>query len=250
MKRFSTFVYINMMTLLLFGVSCKKENSTETVQPLRITLAAYADEQPLIKQGIYTNASGERYNINLFRFYVSNIVLKGANGTPDYVQPESYHLVNLTSASTFSLTLPNVPDGVYSAVEWMLGVDSARNVSGVQTGALDPANGMFWTWNSGYVQFQLEGSMPDRTLDFLYHIGGFKGQFNPLHTQTIVFPQLYYRVQNKPAIVWLKCDVNEVFVNPLKWSIYAKPQVTTEDGDSKMLANNYADMIRFDRIEH
>lgn len=217
---------------------------------MRIILSAFAGEQPLTKQGVYTNAAGERYNINLFRFYVSNIKLKGANGTPDYVQPESYHLVHFTSESTYSLTLPNVPDGMYSGIEWMLGVDSARNISGAQTGALDPANGMFWTWNSGYVQFQLEGSMPDSAVEFLYHIGGFKGQFSPLHTQTIVLPQLYYSKQNKPTTIRLRCDVNEVFTNPLNWSIYTKPQVTIEDGDSKMLANNYADMIRFERIEN
>jgi hypothetical protein len=47
-----------------------------------------------------------------------------------------------------------------TGIRFLLGVDSARNVSGIQTGALDPARGMFWTWNSGYVMAKIEGSSP------------------------------------------------------------------------------------------
>ena len=39
-----------------------------------------------------------------------------------------------------------------------LGVDSLRNVTGVQTGALDPAMDMYWTWNTGYVMAKLEAA--------------------------------------------------------------------------------------------
>ncbi|WP_316930094.1 MbnP family protein, partial [Hymenobacter sp. IS2118] len=44
------------------------------------------------------------------------------------------------------LALKDIPVGDYQSVSFTVGVDSARNVAGAQTGALDPNNGMFWTW--------------------------------------------------------------------------------------------------------
>ena len=63
----------------------------------------------------------------------------------------------------------------------MIGVDSARNTSGAQLGALDPANSMFWSWNSGYIFVRMEGNSPQSTQPYnklQFHIGGFKGATN------------------------------------------------------------------------
>jgi hypothetical protein len=48
------------------------------------------------------------------------------------------------SKSELNTSLKNI-----TAIKFLLGVDSLKNVSGIQTGALDPAKGMFWTWNTG-----------------------------------------------------------------------------------------------------
>ena len=62
---------------------------------------------------------------------------------------------------------------------WMLfGVDSLLQRSGVMDGDLDPVHGMYWTWQSGYIQFKLEGLLRDsageRKLEL--HLGGFEGE--------------------------------------------------------------------------
>ena len=45
-------------------------------------------------------------------------------------------------------------------------------------GDLDPVHGMYWTWQSGYIQFKLEGLLRDsageRKLEL--HLGGFEGE--------------------------------------------------------------------------
>ena len=41
------------------------------------------------------------------------------------------------------VTIPNVPFGNYKAIEFMIGVDSARNNSELKRETLDPANGCF-----------------------------------------------------------------------------------------------------------
>ncbi|MBK9581192.1 MAG: hypothetical protein IPO48_04510 [Saprospiraceae bacterium] len=61
-------------------------------------------------------------------------------------------------------------------VELMFGVDSTRCSSGAQTGALDPAKGLFWSWSSGYIMVKAEGNAPTAADgSFAFHLGGFKG---------------------------------------------------------------------------
>ena len=56
-----------------------------------------------------------------------------------------------------------------------LGTDSSTNVSGNLDGDLDPINGMYWAWNSGYINFKLEGYWNNRAEEkFEYHIGGYR----------------------------------------------------------------------------
>ena len=65
-------------------------------------------------------------------------------------QKNDYHLVNQAIDSSLSFTI-SLAANKYDSVGFLLGVDSAGNTSGAQTGALDPLNDMFWTWNTGYV---------------------------------------------------------------------------------------------------
>lgn len=144
---------------------------------LKITFINTANGKPIVlRDSLYSNHFGEQYSISKLKYYVSNLVLSG-NGKDKKL--EEYFLVNSASeTNSFDIS---VPAGNYDAIQFLLGVDSIRNCSGAQTGALDPMNDMFWTWNSGYVMFKLEGSSPASTADLQrleYHIGGYKGANN------------------------------------------------------------------------
>lgn len=122
-------------------------------------------------------ASGDTLEFTKLRYYISNIVLHNANGS-DWAEVESYHLVEAGAQAGIELELPidNVPAGNYTGISYMIGVDSLRNVSGAQEGALDPAEEMFWSWNTGYIFIKAEGQSnvaPNGT--FTYHLGGFQG---------------------------------------------------------------------------
>lgn len=125
---------------------------------------------------MYSNYFGEQYRINKLKYYISNIILSGEQ---DVKNPDNYYLVN--AASEDNIIELSIPPGNYKNLSFLLGVDSLRNCSGAQTGALDPMNDMFWTWNSGYVMFKLEGNSPASTADLQrieHHIGGYKGANN------------------------------------------------------------------------
>ncbi|MBP9179466.1 MAG: hypothetical protein KBG24_03155 [Bacteroidia bacterium] len=245
----SFFLYTVVAVL---SISCKKDTPDTRTTPLppsgkvKVNIAAYAGEVPLTYGDVYTNAANEKFKVSLFRYYLTNLVLEGEGNTPDYVQPESYYLIDHSgSDGVYNFVLNNVPSGKYRSIRYTIGVDSLRNVSGAQTGALDPAAGMFWTWSSGYIQFKVEGTLVNPTGEFIYHVGGFHGPFNPLSTSVTSFNQTLSISKGVTKKLNLKADVLEVFNTPAVWEISSVLTIINSDANSKQLANNYADMIKF-----
>lgn len=130
----------------------------------------------------YTNDLDQPYNVTWLSYYVSNIKLKREDGTvyEDEIKSDGsagYYLVNEAEAGSHEITLKNIPPGNYTEVTFTIGVDASQVDQGAQTGALDPANGLFWSWNSGYIFLAFEGNSPVSTETentLTYHIGGYK----------------------------------------------------------------------------
>ncbi len=132
--------------------------------------------------------NGDTLNFSTFKMYISNIKLKNTDGSY-WSENESYHLLDLSNPSSLLVNLSKVPVGNYTEIEFTLGIDSLRNVSGAQTGALATTNNMFWSWNSGYIFVKAEGTYLDNGTrkNFKYHIGGFKGEYNVVTKYPISF---------------------------------------------------------------
>jgi len=121
-------------------------------------------------------SSANSIKIDVFRCYISSISLLFEDGTI-FEEPDSYHLIDKDQAQSMQILLSGIPDKSIAALRYSVGTDSLINVSGAMDGDLDPINGMYWTWNSGYINFKLEGS---KTIDnekhhFEIHIGGYSG---------------------------------------------------------------------------
>jgi len=134
----------------------------------------------------YTHpTTGDELTFTTLKYYVSNIKLKKDDGTW-WVEPESYYLVDLSQGEMF--TIADVPEGNYTDISYTLGVDSTRNVSGAQSGALSTTHGMFWSWNSGYIMTKAEGTSPQSgTGSFTFHLGGFSGPNNTVEVKEASF---------------------------------------------------------------
>jgi hypothetical protein len=131
--------------------------------------------------------TSEELTFTMLKYYISNVSLTREDGTV-WNAPESYYLVDLSQPLSTQLSLTEVPAGHYTGLSFLLGVDSVRNVSGAQTGALDVANGMFWSWNSGYIFAKAEGTSPNAASGtFQYHLGGFSGTKKAMQTVSFSF---------------------------------------------------------------
>ena len=133
----------------------------------------------------------------------------------------------------------------------MVGVDSARNVSGAQTGALDPAKGMFWTWNTGYIMAKLEGNSPaSPTGIFEYHIGGFKQNESVIKKPVLLFPfgQILDLKPGKSSEMTVTANVNSWFYNPHDIKLNVNPVCTTPGILAQQIAENYSKMFIVDTV--
>lgn len=226
-----------------------------------------AGDQNLVLNGVkYYNQAGEDFLVTKFNYFVSNFKFYRTDGTAYTVPQDScYFLVREDTRDSQFLKFHNIPYGDYDHIEFMVGVDSLRNTMPLEkrTGALDPGgdmaeDGMYWSWNSGYIFMKLEGtsSFGNPVNDkFYYHIGLFGGYDEPTVNNTrivkIKFGDDVARVTetNTPE-VHLFADVLGFFDGPATNlsiaeynSIMASPvhRLKTQE-----LANNYQQMFTYD----
>lgn len=121
---------------------------------------------------------GNGLHVEALRFYLSNIVLL-KDGAIVHRATKKHHLIDAETPESLSVTLRPAAD--YDELCFTLGVDSLTAASGAFGADLDPTNGMYWTWRSGYINFKLEGTSPDcpaRKNRFQFHVGGFQAPHN------------------------------------------------------------------------
>ncbi len=117
----------------------------------------------------------EDIKIDALKFYISNAKYIYKNEL--VYKPENfYHLINLSS-DTFQIITSSIPFKLhYDELELQLGIDSSTNNMGVQAGDLDPMMGMYWSWQSGYINIKIEGTSSrcnTRQHKYHFHLGGF-----------------------------------------------------------------------------
>ena len=250
----TTSLYLALFILLpMLFTGCKRDPEAEPqgVGQLRIEFENVVGDEPLtLNTKTYTNANDDKYTVTMFKYYISNIKLTKADGS-EYLQPESYYLVDEEDASSHVITLDSIPTGEYTGITFTIGVDSARNVSGAQTGALDPLHGMFWTWNSGYIYVKMEGySAQSANGGLVFHIGGFKSPNNCIRTVSPKMEGEKFSVKTTSTPeVHFKADVAQLFNGPnvIKFS---ELSFTMGGPNSVLVANNYMDMFTLDHIHN
>lgn len=211
-------------------VSCKKDEENQTkVEGNTIEFKAdhywgntYTTGFSLNKNYFHSKV-GDSIQFSMLKYYITNVELEKVDGT-FWKETESYHLVDLSKGQLNKFDIKNIPSGEYVGIKFKIGVDSTRNVSGAQEGALAIENGMFWTWNSGYIFIRAEGSSPkikDNEGRFIYHVGGFRQSNNAVRDLSYDFdniltvssstkPSMHFKVN--AGRFWHETDIQTVFM--------------------------------------
>jgi hypothetical protein len=251
-RRFHTLYFLALAAMATIVSSCQKEINFDKVPEkdhnLVINFSAIVDTAALVYGQEYQNFFNEPYKISAFKFYVQRIQMINTDSGKVFELPkDQYHLVDFGDSNTTKIKV-GIQPFKYNRIAFTIGVDSARNVSGAQTGALDPAKGMFWTWNTGYIMAKLEGNSPVATTPnnkFEYHIGGFRTGENVVEKITLLFP---YTTEidlkaGKTSEMHISANVNAWFYNPHDIMISATPAVMTPGTLAVQIAENYRKMF-------
>ena len=237
---------------MVIAISCRKKSDTvATDVPVTISIQHAAGAAPLQLGTQVTIASGDPVTINVFKYYLSNFSVVYDNNEEQQI-PDSYFLVDEANASSKSFSIP-VKAGNVKTLRFWIGVDSTRNVSGVQTGALDPANGMFWTWNSGYIFAKLEGRSFVSTAPLqavTYHIGGFRTGQNALRQVSIPFSTSLPITTGSRFNIILQADALKWFTGAANISIGTESTTMEPGALALKIANNYANMFSLREVQY
>jgi hypothetical protein len=256
MNRYSNIAY---SLLLLLLTACGKDEpfpSPTTPSPpasvgnITLRFENKVGANPLVLDfKDYLNPKGDSFRVSTFNYYISNIQLRAADNSI-YSENESYHLIKASDIHSLQFKLAHVPLKTYTSLSFMIGVDSARNVSGAQTGVLDPALGHFWSWNSGYIMTKLEGTSPVSTAvgkQLLFHVGGFSGIHSVLKKVTLAFPTHAVVSAGVSPQVFIAADVNEWF-SPNAVDFSKLNVIHMPGADAKYIADNYANMFTLTQV--
>jgi hypothetical protein len=260
--------YLLMLVIgICNGANAQSSASTSTGNlNLDFKLMVGAQRLQINGEQVYQNALGEKFNLTLFNFFVSNIKLKTRAGV-EYVVPQndSYFLVRANDSASQVIQLKGVPSADYSEISFLIGVDSLRNTMDIslRTGVLDPAFGereanMYWSWNSGYIFVKMEGLSAQAKVDragnakFRYHIGGFGGMIsksiNNIRSVSRSFNGQVATVgKETQTTVNIQVDAAKLFDGPTQLSI-AKNTTVMSGEISGLIANNYVNMFQIGQI--
>ena len=205
---------------------------------------------PLIIDSVnYKNELNQDFTISKFKFYISIVRFENTIGTQ--TAPSTSFLIDQEDSLSLSTNSISIPSGIYSSLEFILGVDSLHNVSGAQNGALDVLNTMFWTWNSGYIFMKLEGNSSFSNSPghfFEYHIGGFKEPYNAIRKIKLTFDQPVEISKHKLTDILINVNVLEILQHPNSID-FSKNSSIVEPFQSKIVSDNYEDIFSIINIK-
>lgn len=151
----------------------------------------------------YNFNTNDSIRITKLKFYISNVALL-KNGKVVWKESNSYHLIEMENVATLTL-LKALPSMDYDKIRIGIGIDSLTNVSGAMGGDLDPTKGMYWTWQSGYINFKLEGNcniIKNRNNDYQLHLGGYQSPY-------IAYTEAEFAINQNKNIVF-SLDIKEL----------------------------------------
>lgn len=160
-------------------------NFTFSQDGVILSVHPYVGQEELTTTGKFLHISeSDSFRIDVLKFYVSDMALYH-DSVRVWQENNSYHLMDLSRIESFLVHLKVDRSLVFDRIRFNIGIDSVTNSAGVGGADLDPVNGMYWTWQSGYINFKLEGVSNlcrSRKNVFQFHLGGYKNPYSALRT--------------------------------------------------------------------
>ncbi len=168
-----------ILLLLCIVCACRNMAISQTVKPIRLSFVPVINgSQISLNQHYFSTELNDSIFISKLKFYISNIALLN-NDKVVYKNSGGVYLLNAEDSLSLQFDVPQ--NLQFNRIQFGPGIDSVTNTSGALDGALDPLMGMYWTWQSGYINFKMEGfvgNLEQEDKKFEYHLGGYSDKNN------------------------------------------------------------------------
>lgn len=208
-----SWIIICLMGTLNFAFAQKKGH-------LNLCFEHVFNGQRINTDSTYLIEQGDRLTLRNWKYYIGNLMLDEVLVQLDLGK---YALIDAMEGKVCVSGI--LKPGVYRQLRFRIGIDSVDQISGVRSGALDPMNNMYWTWNSGYIAFKIEGESPSAPAPlyrFEHHLGGYReGQaFQP---EVTLRPENFIELRGDEQVAWnIHVDLVRYWENS---SIKEKPTI-------------------------
>ena len=133
------------------------------------------DNKALELEQVYLTENKDSISFSTLKMYFSDFRFR-EKLSGGITEIDTLIFYDLADSSTH-VFFKNLEISNYDDVSFTLGLDSSKNVSGELENAYDPLLGMYWAWNTGYVNLKLAGKSTlvlTKTHDFEFHLGGYR----------------------------------------------------------------------------
>lgn len=172
----------NLNFLLLFVSFCFNAQSKHDSLVLNLKLQFNSLEFQIGKE--YISSQNDTVSFETIKFYLTNFQFNYKEKSK-YKESNSYHLIDFDKPESMSIAFQNQNNKEIESIQFNIGVDSLASVSGALEGDLDATKGMYWAWQSGFINLKIEGtssSCKTRKNKFQFHIGGYLQPYYAMRT--------------------------------------------------------------------
>lgn len=208
-----------LLVLASFLAACDKEEDEDVrmvvplAQSMTLGLEHHMDGVDLARDTLlYYTLTGHNYSVSRFEYYVSEIVLQGASGTPNDTIHGPYY-----ADGNRSFQLGTMAAGTYSGATLLLGLPPTINVTAGLPNTLENVN-MAWPdpMGGGYHFIKFEGHFMDTgiLIGFAMHVG------NNAYLPRAELGQPFV-LDGKSGTLVIRFNLNELFRTPHSYDLAA-----------------------------
>lgn len=218
---------VGLLFLSILFNGCKKDDTVDLAPTpagptpsVTLRIESHIDGADLaFDTMMYITPGNLNFSVSRAEYYISRIVLHGANATPNDTLPGPFHV---SSATATEFALGALPAGEYSGAELVLGLTPDLNVTGGLPNSQANIN-MAWPdmMGGGYHFIKFEGHFLSGTspVGFAMHIGNNANLPQANMTQP-------FNMDGASGTLSLRFNLNELFRTPHDYDL--------ENGNSSM----------------
>lgn len=174
-------IYILLFVFNFFSVTAQEKEISILFN------ATFENTSLSLNKSYYLPSLQDSLQIETFKFYISEVQLLLDETIVESLKKKHF-LIDLEKKNSNRIKTDVISNKDFNKIKFHIGIDRLTNVSGAFGEDLDPTNGMYWTWQSGYINCKIEGKsnvFQTRKNQFQFHLGGYIEPVNALQTITL-----------------------------------------------------------------